>query len=88
MEKKTVFIILAVAIVGLIIWNIAKNKGEEGKILDYNRCVSSEMTKYYNNVKPMTDLCARGEAVACKVLNEGIEKKKIEVQRVCNIYLD
>ena len=29
MDKKTAFIILAVTIVGLIVWNMAKNKAQE-----------------------------------------------------------
>jgi len=89
MEKKIVFYILIALFIGLLIANVTNGKTREEKIRDYNVCVSSEMTKYYAKIRPAIDICMReNDPVCARVINEGIEKQKTEVRKVCSIHLD
>ena len=92
MKKKgstsKVVIVFAIIIVAVLIGFLITSHETDGeKIVNYNRCVSAEMTKYYAKVRPLVEICGRGYDTVCKVVNDGIIKQKVEVQGVCNIYL-
>lgn len=83
MDKKTAFIILAVVIVGLIIWNVAKNKAQEEaeweRELRLMECEESAYRVYTGNwndtcrVNFLPSGCALNSFLA-NGLDEGYEK--------------
>ena len=86
--KKLLIVLAVVVMVVLGIVYISNIETKEEKVAKYNSCVSLEMSRYYKTIDPVIQLCARGEAVACKVANERIEQKRVEVERTCRLYLN
>lgn len=87
MRNVLIWSVVIIAVAVLIGFLIVNHKTEEEKIVDYNRCVSREMDDYLVIVEPLVSACANGNYTACKVANENIEKKKVEVGSICRTYL-
>lgn len=87
MKRNILIVVVIIALVIVIGIFLINGESEAEKISNYNKCVSNEMYKYFKTIDPMVQACSQGSAAACKVANDGVNKKKLEAQGICRVYL-
>ena len=85
--KNIIIAVVILLIAGYIAYSLIGRKTDQERVANYNKCVNAEMNKYYKVIDPVVEMCTKGDYVACKVVNDGINKKKLEVQAVCSVHL-
>jgi len=87
---KNILIALGILLVTiLMVVLFVPRETDADRVVEYQDCYQEMLSDYLRKIKPVVDACSVSNDPVCwRVVNENVEKVKLQADSVCRVYLN